>query len=153
MLSITVEDRQIKAAFSRLQRATGDLKPAMEDIGQYVSRRVDQTFQREEDFYGTPWAALSPKTIKRKQKLRQIPKTLQATGTFRGSFSYTADRRSVEIGSNRVGRNGIPIGLIHQRGSRRVPKRPVLPEASRGLPPADREEVLAIIEDHITDAW
>lgn len=155
MIEIILEDRAVQQAFRRLQRATFDLSPAMADIGEMYTKKIDTQFRKEIDPYGNRWAALSAKTLKRKLKARprQISKILQATGLLRASFSYTASRTQVEIGSNRVGRNGIPLGLIHQKGSRNIPKRQLLPEADQGLPPADLREIVAIIEDHIQDAW
>jgi phage gpG-like protein len=153
MFQIIVDDARVQAAFARLQRATGDLTPAMSDIGEYISKRVDDGFRKEQDFYGVPWAPLSAKTLKRKQKNRRILKVLQETGLFRASFSYTADRSSVEIGSNRVSKSGAPLGLFFQLGTRRMPKRETLPNATQGLPPADSREIVAILEEHITGVW
>ena len=124
----------------------------MSDIGSYFLKRVDDGFRTETDPFGSPWAKLSDRTIKQKQKKRQIGKILQATGLLRGTFSYTASPSSVEIGTNRVGAQGQPIGLFHQIGNRRLPARPMLPESDR-LPPQDLQEVLAIIGDHVESAW
>lgn len=155
MLEIIIDDRNIRRAFATLRQATSDLSAPMADIGETYTRKIDNQFRKEIDPYGNRWTALSSKTLKRKLKAkpRQISKILQATGLLRASFSYTASRTEVEIGSNRVGRNGIPLGLIHQKGSRNIPKRQLLPEADQGLPPADLREIVAIIEDHIQDAW
>ncbi|MGL5924634.1 phage virion morphogenesis protein [Chroococcidiopsis sp.] len=153
MLKITVDDSQLQAAFARLRQRSQDLRAPMSDIGEYTLRRVDDGFRKEQSFYGVPWQPLKPRTIKQKQKKRQILKVLQATGTFRASFSYDAGTDFVEVGSNRVGKNGVSIGLLHQLGSRRMPARPTLPDANRGLPPADTEEILSILEEHIISAW
>lgn len=153
MFEIQIDDRQIQSAFARLSRAVDDQTGAMRDIGEYMTRRVDSGFRDEKDFYGNPWAPLSARTVKRKQKNRQIQKVLQSSGLFRSSFSYTANSNSVEIGSNRVSRSSVPIGILHQLGSRRMPARPTLPDARRGLPPADSQEIVDIIGDHIGGAW
>lgn len=153
MFKIIVNDREVQSALARLSRASSDLTQPMSDIGEYMIRRVDSRFAQEKDFYNVPWQPLKPKTIKQKQKDRQILKRLQATGLFRASFSYTATKSSVEIGSNRVSRSGAPLGLFHQLGTRRLPKREILPDATRGLPPQDSQEIVAIIEGHITGVW
>ncbi len=116
-------------------------------------RRTDSTFRDEKDWYGSPWVALKPRTIKQKQKKRQITKILQATGSFRASFSYDAGADFAEVGSNRVSARGDSIGIFHQLGTRKMPARPTLPDANRGLPPQDLAEVLAILEEHITGVW
>lgn len=152
MFRITVDESQIQAAFNRLKAAATDATPAFKDIGEYFLKRVDDSFRNEVSPYGSPWAALKPRTIKQKQKKRQITKILQSTGLFRASFSYDAGADFAEVGSNRVSAGGAPIGLFHQMGSRNLPKRATLPD-ERGLPPQDLEEVLAILEEHITGAW
>lgn len=154
MFRIIVNDSQLQAAFARLRSRTNDQSAAMSNIGEYMSRRVDDGFRKEQDFYGSPWAKLSDRTIKQKQKKRQIQKILQSSGLLRGTFSYTASTNSVEIGTNRVSASGAPLGLLHQLGSRKnnLPARPMLPDPDR-LPPQDLEEVLAIIGDHVESAW
>lgn len=155
MLKITVDDSQLQAAFARLRQTLQDLRAPMSDIGEYTLKRIDDGFRKEQSFYGVPWQPLKPRTIKQKQRQKPpaIQKILQNSGLFRASFSYTADSTSVEIGSNRVGKNGAPIGLFHQLGTRRMAARPTLPDINRGLPPQDTEEILAILEEHITGAW
>ena len=143
----------MQAAFNRLRQAASDMTPAFNDVGEFYIRKIDNQFRTETDPFGSPWAALKPKTIARKQKDRKILKVLQSTGLLRGTFSYTADSSSVEIGTNRVSASGVPLGILHQLGSRKgLPARPMLPETDR-LPPQDLEEVLAILEEHITEVW
>lgn len=153
MFKIIVQDAEIRAAFARLRQATDDQRSAMSDIGEAQLRRIDNRFRTERDPYNVPWVALSTRTLKRKQKNRKILKVLQETGLFRASFSYTADRNSVEIGSNRVSASGAPLGLFHQLGTKRMSARPILPDPERGLPPQDLQEVLTIIGDHVENAW
>lgn len=155
MLKVIIDDRAVRQALARLRSRTEDLRPVMQDIGEMYVRKIDNQFRDERDPYGTPWQPLSPKTVKRKlsQRPRAIAKILQNSGLFRSSFSYTATRDSVEIGSNRVTKKGIPLGILHQLGTRRMPKREIIPTPQRGLPRPDLREFVEIIEDHITDAW
>lgn len=155
MLRIQIDDRDVRAAFTRLQRAANDLTPAFADIGEYVSRRVDEGFRREQDWYGVPWVPLSPKTIKRKlsQRPPAIQKKLQNTGLLRASFSYQVGPHFVEVNSNRVTKNGIPLYILHQLGTRRMPKRELLPNEQQGLPPTDSQEITDIIGDYVDAAW
>lgn len=155
MLRIQFDEREIRVAFTRLQRATNDMRPAMAEIGEYVSRRVDEGFRREQDWYGVPWSQLAPKTVKRKQTQRPpaIQKKLQNTGLFRASFSYSVGANFVEVGSNRVSSSGAPLGIFHQLGTRRMPKREVLPNEQQGLPPVDSQEIIVIIGDYVDAAW
>ncbi|MGL5923830.1 phage virion morphogenesis protein [Chroococcidiopsis sp.] len=152
MFRIIINDREIQHAFNRLKQASSDLKAPMSDIGEHFLKRADDGFRNETDPWGVPWQPLKPKTIARKQKDRKILKVLQSTGLLRASFSYTADSNSVEIGTNRVSATGAPIAIFHQLGTRKMPARPMLPETDR-LPPQDLEEVLAILEEHITGVF
>lgn len=150
---IIINDAEVQAAFSRLKQASSDLKAPMSDIGEYFLKRTDDGFRDEVSPFGVPWQPLKPKTIARKQKDRKILKILQSSGLLRGTFSYTADSSSVEIGTNRVSASGVPLGILHQLGSRKgLAARPMLPDTNR-LPPQDLEEVLAILEEHITGVW
>jgi phage virion morphogenesis protein len=155
MVEIIVEDKEVRQALARLRRVTSDLRAPMSSIGEYLSKRVDDGFRKEQDPYGVPWAPLNPRTIKRKQKQRPpaINKVLQNSGLFRSSFSYSADKDSVEIGSNRVSKSGAPIGLFHQLGTGRLPKRETLPNDSQGLPDRDREEIIDILSGHLKNVW
>ena len=154
MFRILIDDSDLRAAFARLLERSSDLTPAMTAIGEYTLKRVDDGFRNEVSPYNVPWQQLKPRTIKQKQKKRQIAKILQATGLLRGTFSYTASNSSVEIGTNRVSASGVPLGILHQLGSRKnnLPARPMLPDPDR-LPPQDLQEVLAIIGDHVENAW
>lgn len=153
MLRITVDDSQLQAAFNRLRQAASDLTPAFNDVGEFYIRKIDNQFRTETDPFGAPWASLKPKTIKSKRGKGQILKVLQATGLFRASFSYDAGADFAEIGSNRVTTDGQSLGILHQLGSGRLPKREILPNAERGLPESDLQEVLEIIGEHIENAW
>lgn len=153
MLRVVINDRDVNNALHRLKQVTNDMSPAFRDVGEYYLKRTDDLFRKEESPYGVPWATLSSRTIKQKRKARKIERILQSTGLFRASFSYTASPDSVEIGSNRVSASGSPIGIFHQLGSSKMASRPVLPEESRGLPPADSQEIVDIIGDYIQSAW
>ena len=167
MFTVTVDDREVKKALDHLAKASGSLRPVMKRIGERLSRSADDNFRAETDPEGKPWRLLHASTIeasyksgrknKRTQKKRgsgQLKaykdytgkrKILQDSGQLRGSISYSVDHDSVTIGSVK------PYAAIHQLGGKAgrnkattIPARPFL-----GVGPADREEILQLISDHL----
>lgn len=54
-IKIAIQDEDVKAALLRLQDKVGNLKPAMEEIGQLYERSVLENFSKESAPDGTPW--------------------------------------------------------------------------------------------------
>lgn len=171
-IRIDIDDREIRTALNRLLRATGDLTPAMKNIGEYLVQATEERFNRQSDPDGQKWPEVAPATRARKKH----PKVLTESHHLRGSIHPQADRHSVTVGTN------VPYGAIHQFGfegevsipaherlikvafgkalkqpvrarirpytvRRNLPARPFL-----GLSEQDREEILAIIADHLDRA-
>lgn len=105
----------------------------LREIGEHLINRIDDTFRKQEDPYGSKWAPLSAATIKAKRKRGGIQKILQDTGRMRATANYRVTGSKLVVGlSDRK-------AAFHQYGTRRMPARPILPD--RGLPPEDIEEV------------
>jgi len=168
-ITVAIDDREIQAALKRLVKATGDLTPAMKNIGEYMVQATEQRFDSETGPDGQKWPEVSAATRERKKH----PKVLTESHRLRGSIHPEAGKDSVEVGTN------VPYAAIHQFGfygqvnipahtrliktafgqplkhpvwariepytlQQNVPARPFL-----GISEADKEEILTIIEDHI----
>jgi phage gpG-like protein len=98
-IRIDIDDRAVQAAIANLEEGVTDLEPAMAQIGEYYTRRVDQRFAQE----GPGWKPLSPKYAAWKARQpRAIQKTLQFSGLLRASINYQASETEVRIGSDKI---------------------------------------------------
>jgi len=165
MIRIDIDDRDVKQALQTLQHRVGDLRPAMEDIGELLLKTTEQRFQTSTAPDGSRWAPNSPATImqylqakggafgkrgeltKRGARLAASKKPLIGeTRSLSTQISYRADRASVEVGSSRL------YAPIHQFGGKAgrgkkvtIPARPFF-----GLSESDKRAVLDIIAEHLT---
>jgi phage virion morphogenesis protein len=168
-ITVAIDDREVQDALKRLVKATGDLTPAMKNIGEYLVQATEQRFDSETGPDGQKWQEVSVATRARKKH----PKVLTESHRLRRSIHPEADKDSVTVGTN------VPYAAIHQFGfsgqvnmpahdrliktafgkelkhpvwariepyklQQNLPARPFL-----GISEADKEEILAIIEDHI----
>lgn len=154
MITITIDDREVKAALKRLQARMADMTPVMRAIATELEARALERFETLRDPAGRPWKPLSPVTLARKKGRGSI---LYQTGDLSESITSRAGRDYAEIGvSGRV-----PYAAIHQFGGRagrgrkvNIPARPYLPIASSGqwLGTGDRDVVLDILRQAIDKA-
>lgn len=138
---------EVSDRLRQLRDRTGDLKPALKNIGEYMRMRTEENFQNEQTPDGQGWTPLKPKTLQQKRRKKSsINKILQDTGDLRSSLAYQVDDSSVIIGTNIKVSNGYSLGAIHQFGApkRNIPARPFL-----GLSRDDVDEVINIIGDHL----
>jgi phage virion morphogenesis protein len=142
-VSIKINDAAVQTVFARAIAKLSDLTPVMTDVGEYLQRRVDDGFRTETDPYGKPWAKLASSTLRQKVRQKRILKILQSRGTMRGTLTYRASRDRVLIGFN------VFYADFHQRGTVRVVKRQLLPDAARGLPAQDVAAIVSIAEDYL----
>ena len=64
MLTITVDDKDLRALFARLLEQADDLTPAMGKIGDVLESRVSARFETERDPLGQGWTEWEPSTQK-----------------------------------------------------------------------------------------
>jgi phage gpG-like protein len=175
---ITIQDAEVRAALLQLKATVGNLKPAMDEIGQLYERSVLDNFAKESSPDGTPWQPTkvlsnylmyrgTEKGAKRKEAYTKKggfradfsrflagKKILVLSGSLRSRIHYQADKSSVTIGSA-----GIPYGAIHQfggmagRGKKvKIPARPWL-ATNKGdsleLAAKDKAMVLEVIGRHL----
>jgi len=144
-----------------LGRRGGDLTHAMDGIGNSLREDVALTFRSQSDPWGTPWSPLSSVTLEKRRDEGKDARILSDTGKLAESFSYIADRTSVEIGTTKV------YAGTHQFGAKKgqygtskgggpipwgnVPARPMLPiiNNSASLPESWLENIQDIITKHL----
>ncbi len=158
LIEIVVDDRKILRELERLAKATGNLRPALKNIGDYLQRSTWERFDAQKDPSGKPWAPLHPVTLARKKG----KKILVESSRLRDSVVYRADDDEVRVGTNvayaaihqfggkikpRGGRALFFPGASHPVSSVTIPARPFL-----GISDEDRSEILDIIRDHVSRA-
>ena len=173
-INVELDDRDVRAALEALTHAGSDLRPALEQIGEYLIMSIRDRFQASVAPDGTPWAPNTQATY------------LQFLGRFKGS--YTKRGKLSKAGGQRAagkkpligetgslssqiswqmdGNNGVQIGSPMQyaaaqqfgmpRGyagtDRRgrplpwgdIPARPFL-----GVSDQDADGILDILEEHL----
>jgi len=67
MIKIEIDDRQVLDALRRLQKAAADLRPAFQDIGEYLVDATKRRFAAGTAPDGAPWAPNRPATLARKK--------------------------------------------------------------------------------------
>lgn len=165
MLEVSIDDRQVRAALSRLRARVDDLRPILSDIGQELVARIVDTFERETDPWGKPWQPHAQATRKARARRAAGGKTgtrryqralfgamrlLQDTGTLRSSIEVqSVSRDQVIVGSR------MAYAAVHQFGGRsRVPARPFFPvrDGRADLPADWAQAILSIAERHLQEA-
>ena len=172
-ITITIDDSELQRRIKRLLDLTGDLTPAMDEIGQRYDRRVLENFKKEQSPDGKPWKRLSATTLmmglsrkkgfgkrgltKRGRTYLTRKQTLVESGELMRRLHYQADRKSMTYGTN-----GVPYAAIHQFGGKagrnrkvKIPARPYL-AVNRGkrlvLADRDRQMMIEVLERHIEEA-
>lgn len=103
-LSIDAVDMpQIAGLLADLERATGDLTPALSAIGQYGETSTRMRFERGVGPGGTPW----PPSLR---ALREGGQTMVASSRLRDSLTHRASATTAEWGTNVI------YAGIHQTG-------------------------------------
>lgn len=121
MITIKINDREIQQTIKRLARAGGDLKPAMQDIGEYLTVSTKKRFAEGQAPDGTPWEPNTAATIaafarrkkgssvRRPGERRPKKRDLGAAGKkpligesrrLSTEINYRADASSVAVGSS-----------------------------------------------------
>jgi phage virion morphogenesis protein len=173
MIKIDIDDTQVLAALNRLIDAGTDLRPAMEDIGEYLVDSTRRRFQRAEAPDGTPWAPNSQTTI-----LQYLDKFSSSYSKKTGKISSAGANRTAgkkpltgetkQLSTKiyaRVTDHSVDVGSpleyagTQQFGAKKgsftggkspwgdIPARPFL-----GLSNDDKVAVLDILQEHLSDA-
>jgi hypothetical protein len=121
MIEVFADLNPIVRSLTRLGGKLTTPTDFLKSTGDYFLKRVEQGFRIETDPYGQKWAPLSPATIAEKERLGYPSKILTRTGAMRRSPTITIQGKSVKITI------AFP-SEFHQRGTRKMPQRQILPE-------------------------
>lgn len=106
----------LEKRFKVLKRRAQSAEPAFRRFGVDMLRSTDRNFvmQGRRDAAVGVWAPLSPTTIARRRKGSGAgsPLILQDTGRLRGSITFQASSRHLEVGTN------VEYAGMHQQGGR-----------------------------------
>ncbi|MGE4545832.1 MAG: phage virion morphogenesis protein [Pedobacter sp.] len=166
------DDDAVQKRLRDIERAAGDLTPAMKNIGEHMLQSTEENFRTETGPDGQPWQDVSPATRARKRH----QKVLTESGHLRGTVNYRANRKSVRVGTNapyaephQFGFDGIvqvpqQNRLVKQAFGKKL-KHPVwatvgafsfeqhIPQREfLGIGRDDTAEIVSILEDHFAGA-
>jgi phage virion morphogenesis protein len=141
---IEINDAAVLGAMERVGSRLSDLTPFFQDLGEHLVRRIDDGFRNQTDPYGLAWAPLATSTLKEKKRKKRIQKILQSRGTMRSTLTYQAGRDRLVVGFN------VYYAQFHQRGTKRMVKRQLLPDAERGLPAGDVAIATQLLQEHLS---
>ncbi|UXZ55819.1 phage virion morphogenesis protein [Halomonas sp. 7T] len=145
MITINANTDAIERAITDLMSKGENLTAPMKSIGEEMINRTQQRFRDKEAPDGTPWAANSPVTEKRKGHGRVLE---GESNELSKQFSYSAASDSVEWGSLMVyaamqNYGGTKAEFPHLWGD--IPGREFI-----GFSDDDEDEVLGILADHLS---
>lgn len=150
---VTAQDAALRAALTRLARATDTAAPLMADIARVLFNEAEQTFIDQADPWGRAWHPLAAATVESREKAGTWPgKILQVHGQLASSLGRSSGNDYAEVSLGKV------YGAIHQFGGEagragarvEIPARPILPiDAEGDMPPALVEEIADRVEAYI----
>ncbi|MHB9021310.1 MAG: phage virion morphogenesis protein [Halothiobacillus sp.] len=151
MIQIEIDDQQVKNALRRLEKQTSNLKPAFQDIGEYLIVSTKQRFIDSVGPDGTSWAENSPATLARKKGTKPL---IDETKRLSTEFSYQASADQLLFGTS------LEYGAVQQFGAVKgafgetttghpipwgdIPARPFI-----GISDTDETEILDIITSYL----
>jgi phage gpG-like protein len=140
---IKIDDAAVQAVFARAIAKLGDLTPMLSDVGEMLTREIDQQFRTETSLEtGQKWAPLAASTLKQKQKQKKILKIWQRTGVTRATLVYQASSTKLVVGVNTY------YAKFVNFGTRRMVARSLIPSV---LPPRIIGEIQAIAADFLAE--
>lgn len=143
---VTVADHdELRSALNRLAWAVDNLDPALDEIGASQVTETQWRFERHEAPDGRPWKTLAESTLKTHPS-GQSAQILRRSAGLYDSITHTVQHNEgVRVGTNKVYARIHQLGGDTGRGHKtHIEARPYL-----GLSDAGRQEVLAIISDHL----
>lgn len=135
--SVEYDDSAISDRLKQLLKKTGNVAPALEEIGQYVKAITDTNFENETDPYGNPWPKNSPSVLAYKKSQGFIAKVLQQRGFLRNSINYQVKGNTVLVGTN------VAYAYEHQLGINQIQRQFL------GVSEQDAEEIKSIIQEYL----
>jgi phage gpG-like protein len=139
MLVVMIDDENVLFAVDTLSERVQNLEPVWRQIAKDLMELEEQIFATQGSVIGRPWAPLSPKTIRQKQRKGFPLEPLVRTGRLRASLTdESSDEMVLDIdplgltfGSARlVDRGDWFLAPIHHFGAprRNIPARALMPD-------------------------
>jgi len=139
MLVVMIDDENVLFAVDTLSERVHNFEPVWMQIAKDLMELEEQIFATQGSVIGKPWAPLSPKTIRQKQRKGFPLEPLVRTGRLRASLTdESSDEMVLDIdplgltfGSARlVDRGDWFLAPIHHFGSprRNIPARALMPD-------------------------
>ncbi len=144
-INVDIKDAKVKKALHTLIARGENMQPLTEEIANHLYTLTDEAFEVESAYDGTPWARLSPDTVKQKGN----SKMLYHEGTLQRSLwqDNTADAAYVGVNASA---DGYDYGAVHQFGSKHVPARPYLPFDEHGvIYDTVIDDILMMVKDYL----
>ena len=151
-ITITIDDRAVRAALERLAQRAGHLAPALAEIGEVLVQSTQDRFASESGPDGQRWAENRPSTLARKRN-----RHILTEGGYLGDlihYQLLDGGRGLAVGSDReyaaVQQFGQPKGAsgTNRRGAP-IPWGDIPPRPFLGLSGEDRDRVLEILADYL----
>lgn len=124
MLNVHVQitgDKETIAKLNKLKGGFSDWKPELNKIADWMMPFYSQiVFAYEGAPIGEPWAALSPQYKEYKRDAAPGKRTLDFSGTMKGSFKTKISPMTLYLG------NTADYAKFHQFGTRKMPQRMML---------------------------
>ncbi len=134
VISVEIDDREIRDGLRALETKLGDLRPVFRDIGEALLNSTRERFNTQTDPDGRRWADYAPLSEAYKKRKKKHPDLiLTLNGYLRGTLNYRATRDELRVGTPMI------YGAAHQFGRPEInlPARPFL-----GLSDDDTEMIL-----------
>lgn len=110
-------DTDAAARLQEMLSRMDERRPLFSAIGDMILRSTAENFRKQRSPDGTPWTPLRPKTVKQRQRRKQLPLTILRSNTrgragsaLAGSINHRATDDELRVGTPVV------YGAIHQFG-------------------------------------
>jgi len=129
----------------RFQDNLADAEPMFQALADVVAKANKQQFNKSGAYYGALWAPLSPKYAAWKSKAYPGQPLMVRTGDLRSSLTERPFGIEEVTSSRMVVGTGLSYASFHQRGTDKMPSRPLV-----GLHPrADRKKFSTTLHDWV----
>lgn len=161
MFNVQFNAGQSREALRRAAEALGQagMRPAYEEIGEYMIRATEQRFQQGVAPDGTKWAAKRPATLERYKRLGygSKPRPLIRSGALAGTVQKFVSPGGVLIGSSLIYSGVMQDGAARGAFGKNARGRPIpwgrIPaRVWLGLSAADDAAIVAIADEHVAAA-
>ena len=155
--TITIQLEGIPGLRAAFERAAGKLArpgPLMQAIAAQLEVNVNRRFDTKTAPDGSrwaPWAASTRRAYAKRDKGKRQGSLLEGPGRdMRNSLTSHGDDEMAEVGFSRDV-NGWPLALLHEMGTRRMPRRQLLTDDSvtGTLGRGDVDDIEHLVQDYL----